>query len=151
MKRKKNKTPRIAQSVTATGAHAVHASDDAGHHLVDIGNIRVFVVRDGDHWFAQGLEIDYSAQGNTVEAAQRNFQRGLLLTIQAHLRAYGGIDRLLQFSPPHAVREFLNCLHRFRFSHTSVHFTDLSGPSEFTQQVKAQLPYSGIDFYAQAA
>lgn len=145
MRKKKSKKTRIAQSVTSTGAHAVHASDDVGHHFVDIGNIRVFIVRDGDYWFAQGLEIDYSAQGKTVEAAKKSFQRGLLLTIQAHLRAYGGIDRLLQFSPPQVLLEFLHCGNRFRYSHTSVHFTKL------TKQVQQQLPYSGISFYAQAA
>ncbi|MFN3325379.1 MAG: hypothetical protein ACK5AZ_17940 [Bryobacteraceae bacterium] len=80
---------------------AVHAAhEDGKHHVVGVGNIRVFLVPDGSAWFAQGLEIDYAAYGRTREEARQAFESGLAATVEQHLRVHGNISGLLQVSPP---------------------------------------------------
>ena len=83
----------------------IHKSKDDGH-LVGIGDLRVMLVHENGSWFAQGMEIDYSSQGETVEEAKDNFARGLKLTIREHLKKYGGIDRLLAPAPADVWKEF---------------------------------------------
>lgn len=84
--------------VTKTGASAqqfVHGD----HHVVDIKNINVAIYQKGKHWIAQGVEIDYIAQGDTVDDVKRAFENGLEGTINQHLKIHGDIDRLLKCSP----------------------------------------------------
>jgi uridine kinase len=75
-------------------------SNDNRLHVVEIGNLRVVVVPDGKHWFAQGLEIDYAEQGDSLESAKENFEKGLALTIQEHIMIKGNIEGLLKQAPP---------------------------------------------------
>ncbi len=90
-------------------ATAIHAhNDDGSEHLVGIGNLRVLLLKDGSSWFAQGLDIDYFAQGSSLADAQRRFQSGLLETIDVHLRTYGNIDGVLQPAPAEVWAEFLH-------------------------------------------
>src|SRR5688500_10757407 len=83
---------------TKTGARAAHL---AGQKMqrVAIWNLSVLIIPDGDIWFAQGMEINYGAQGDSPEDAQANFQAGLLATICQHLRVHGHIEKLLRFAP----------------------------------------------------
>ena len=55
-------------------ATAIHGVSQEGDHLVGIGNLRVLIEKEGNFWFAQGLEIDYVAQGDTMEAVQKEFR-----------------------------------------------------------------------------
>ena len=89
---KKGKAP-----VVATAIHATH--QDGVHHVVGLGNIRVLLIPDGDGWFAQALEIDYAAQGDTLPAAKREFEDGLEATVHAHLQKAGDIKALLRTAP----------------------------------------------------
>jgi hypothetical protein len=91
---KKTKKPPIPVAV-----HAEHV--DGVHHIVGLGNIRVILMQeeDGSAWFAQGLEIDYGVQGDSVEGAKKEFEEGLSATVQEHLRVFGNIDNLLQVAP----------------------------------------------------
>ena len=66
------------------------------HHLVGLKNIRVIIVRDEGSWFAQGLDIDYAAQGESIEQAKKNFSGGLAATIDQHLQAYGTFVNFLK-------------------------------------------------------
>ena len=86
----------------------VHAAyKDGSKHIVDIKNFRVLIVPDGGKWFAQGLEIDYAAQGESVAKTKQNFERGLKATISSHLKMYGGIQNLLKKASPDVCREIL--------------------------------------------
>jgi len=81
----------------ATAIHAEHK--DGVHHVIGLGNIRVLLIPDGNGWFAQGLEIDYAAQGDTLHAAKREFEDGLGATVHAHLQRTGDIKTLLNPAP----------------------------------------------------
>jgi hypothetical protein len=85
---------------------AVHLSDQGEElHAVLLWNLSVLIVPDGDFWFAQGLEINYGAQGDTVEDAQKNFQAGLKATIQQHLKVHGNIEGILKFASSEILKE----------------------------------------------
>lgn len=86
---------RWASEWSWSAGRASHVSN--GHqHQVIIHDIRVIVVPDGDHWFAQSLDINYGTGGATIDEAQDNFERGLSLTIKANLDRQGSIDRIMQ-------------------------------------------------------
>ena len=130
-------------STTRTGATAVQTSFKEGEPVVGIGNLRVLIVPDGKHWYAQGLEIDYGAQGDSIEDAQRNFERGLFSTIDLNLRINGNIDSLLRFAPSSVLREAkANKDSIKRYWHVSFH-----APAE---ALESALPFSGIDYLAAA-
>ena len=127
--------------VTKTGAKAAHVSDE-DLHGVAVWNLSVLIVPDEQFWFAQGIEINYGAQGDSAADAQANFQAGLLATICQHLRVHGDIDRLLRFAPSHVLREAAaaqnkSSLRRF----ASVSFHDIAD-----HNVQGKLPFSGIDY-----
>jgi predicted RNase H-like HicB family nuclease len=66
-------------------------------------DLRVIVwLRDG-FWFARGLEIDYAAQGKSLDEVKANFERGLALTIEEHLKVFGNLNHML-LPPPSSTR-----------------------------------------------
>src|SRR6266446_5881477 len=69
-------------------AAAIHL-EDGEHQAVAFFNLRVLVVPDGKFWFAQGFELDYAAQGATVEEAKKHFMLRLSATIHHHLEIFG--------------------------------------------------------------
>src|SRR5665213_1188256 len=102
-KSKKSAGSKPKKRTTPSETLAVHlAHPDGEHHIVGIGNIRVILIPDGNRWFAQGLEIDYAAQGNSVSEAKKQFEDGLTATIEEHLRVYGNIDKVLRVAPNEA-------------------------------------------------
>jgi hypothetical protein len=119
-------------------AIAIHAKHkDGEHHLVGFGNIRVIIVADGAAFFAQGLEIDYAAQGATITEVKRNFEIGLEATIEQHLKIYGNIKRLLQPAPLAVWQELVPekpALHS-SYWHISEHVIE-----------HGALPYQGINY-----
>jgi predicted RNase H-like HicB family nuclease len=88
-------------------ARALHADIDGAHHVVGFGNLRVVIVADEGSWFAQGLDIDYAAQGETIEEAKENFSRGLRATINQHLCSHSNIRNLLKGADPETCRHLL--------------------------------------------
>lgn len=124
-------------------AMALHASDEDGvHHIVGFGNIRVIIVPDGSAFFAQGLEIDYAAQGSSVAQVKKNFEVGLEATIQQHLKIYGNIKGLLQPAPAAVWQELVPEKTALHNSYWHI--------SEHTIQHSA-LPYEGINYLVAAA
>lgn len=123
---------------THSGSVAIHDSDDDIHHVVGLGNLRVIIVPDGSAFFAQGLEIDFAAQGATVENAKQNFEIGLHATIDQHIRIYGHINALLQPAPRKVWKELItdSVSLRNRFSIVSEH----------TIEPRGRLPYEGINY-----
>jgi len=65
--------------------------------------LRVAVVRDGDAWFAQGLDVDYFAQGSTPEEAETNFTAGLKTMIRLHANEFGHLRYVVP--PPASVSQ----------------------------------------------
>lgn len=92
------RTKKNAASGHPVAIHAQHK--DGIHHVVGLGNIRVLLMPDDGGWFAQGLDIDYAAQGDSLKAAKREFEDGLEATVHAHLQKTGDIRALLKFAPP---------------------------------------------------
>lgn len=140
---KPTKKAKPKNKTKAAPAMALHASDKDGvHHLVGFGNIRVIIIPDGAAYFAQGLEIDYAAQGSTVEEVKKNFEVGLEATIQQHLKIYGNIKGILQPAPPDVWQELVpekTAVHN-RYWHMSEHTIEDSA-----------LPYDGINYLVAAA
>jgi hypothetical protein len=120
-------------------------------HAVHIGDLRVMLVHEDGCWFAQGLEIDYSAQGKTMDEAKNNFALGLKLTIREHLKMYGGIDRLLFAAPPDVWNEFATgvAVQRLFFNHSSTH--DLLDVAAELKGRSFAFPYDKIKYFEQTA
>jgi hypothetical protein len=97
----------VTTASTKGGARAIHA--DAGDvHAVSLKNIRVFLVPDGESgWYAQALDLDYAAGGNSIEEAKENFSTGLAETIYEYLRYYGNLKKFLRPAPADDWAEYL--------------------------------------------
>jgi len=132
-------SPKIMK--TKSGAVAIQAtSDDGSKELVGIGNVRVIIVPDGKSFFAQGLEIDYAAQGPTVDRAKENFEKGFRATIQQHLELYGNLKHFLVPAPTPIWQEMLpEVTQHNRYFHVSIHKIEV-----------ASLPYDGIRYLVAA-
>jgi hypothetical protein len=60
--------------------------------------IKVISVHDGNFWFTQGIEVDYGAQGNTMDESVTNFKHGLEATIR--VRRSRGLTAIPRPPPP---------------------------------------------------
>lgn len=129
----------MVKSAKKDNTFAIHGqTDDGATHVVGIGNLRVVITNDDGAWFAQGLEIDYAAEGDTLEAAKNNFADGLYATIQTHLKLHGSIKKLLRPAPQDAWQELLACkLIRQRFTHVGIHELACIDEIEYFQPAEA--------------
>lgn len=76
----------------ATVEHARSEVEDK----VFVKNLHVLISQDNSGtWFAQGLELDYAAEGSSAEDAALRFQEGLFWTLDEHLKRFDGVERLL--------------------------------------------------------
>jgi hypothetical protein len=112
-------------------ATAFHGKTADGADVVGIGNLRVMITNDDGSWFAQGLEIDYAAQGESLDDAKRRFEQGLAATITEHLRVYGTIERLLQPAPREVWQEFLGPSAMVRAGYSQLSFHKFEGIAYF--------------------
>lgn len=137
------KTPSIKAKLAAEAgpAKAVHLTDqDETQHIVGIGNLSVLIVPDGKYWFAQGLEIDYGVQGDSLEEAKALFGQGLSMLIDQQLALYGNIEKILHFAPSKILLEATRKKSSIKFySRVSIH--------EVSQAAEDNLPFAGIDFH----
>jgi len=83
-------------------------------HAVAAHALRVMITRDGSGWFAQGLEIDYAAGGNSIEDVKGRFQRGLEATIHEHLKVFGSIEHLMKLAPSEEWQSYTKNKDNFR-------------------------------------
>ena len=81
----------------------------------DLRDAHVVIVKMRDYWFAQGLDIDYSAQGGSLQEVKERFQTGLLETVREHLNRFGTLQHFLA-PPPAEVREGLTDEQHHKFS-----------------------------------
>jgi len=107
---------------------AVHISnntkDGGSSHAVGLGDLRVMILSEGENvWYAQGLEVDYLAQGTSQEEVKRAFEVGLQATISEHLKLFGNISKLLQIAPQEVWDEFYahGPSGQYRFTQVSTH------------------------------
>lgn len=122
-------TPKHEQASTPTlPAQAFHegVSSD-GTATVKIGPLKVVVVPDGKLWFAQGLEIDYAAQGTSPEDAKKNFHEGLAASVHENLKRFGTMKKLVRPAPPEVWVEMLygplsTRAEKYTFTQETLHF-----------------------------
>jgi hypothetical protein len=69
--------------------------------------IRVLLFQEGEHWIAQGLEIDYASAGESLADAQERFITGLSLTMEEHLAKYNSLTKLVRPAPQHVWQMYL--------------------------------------------
>ncbi len=129
---------KVVSKKTALALHEAH--EDGEHHAVVIWNLSVLIVPDEKFWFAQGLEINYGAQGDTPEDAQKHFQEGLAKTIHQHIKVHGDIEKLLKFAPSTILREAAQHKSSIKpFAQVSFHEVLDAGS-------RKSIPFDGIDY-----
>lgn len=120
---------------------AVHAQTGDGGCIVGIGALRVLLIEEDSHWYAQGLEIDYVSQGKSIEESKKNFELGLTATIHENLRIHGTIEPVLAPAPVEIWKERLDPKAMAkRHSQISVHQIPTM------QLAAAMLPFQTIDY-----
>lgn len=77
-----------------------HHRQNDGSHRVEIHALKVLLIQEGDHWIAQGLDLDFAAAGESVADVKRRFSEGLGHTIGAHLAKNDSLDALIRPAPP---------------------------------------------------
>ena len=124
---------------------AVHAITEDGEHIVGIGDLRVVLVQEGNYWYAQGLEIDYVAQGPSIEDAKENFEIGLASTLHENLQIHGTIEPLLVPAPVEVWKErFDPGSSAKRYTHISVH--RIRNFERLDTALPHRLPFQGIQY-----
>jgi len=112
-----------------------HAPGDLGDHVF-VKNLHVLITNDESVWVAQGLELDYAAQGDTLDEVKMAFTDGLFLTINENLKQFGdsGIQKLLVPAPPETWLPYLSA----QPNTLKAMFTD--------EQFHPKLPFSKIEY-----
>ena len=127
------------QDELATAVQIGTTTEDGSANVVGIGNLRVMITNDDGSWFAQALEIDYAAQGDTEEDVKQRFEKGLEATIDEHLQIHGTIEKLLQPAPQEVWVEMFKTAEKGKlFSQVSVH-------------IHEALQYENIEYFQEAA
>lgn len=142
------KTPakKVKKPASALATTAVHGKAGS-NHVVGIGNMRVIICKDGDDlWFAQGLEIDYAADGTSFDEVKKNFESGLCATIDLHIKAYGNLEKLLKLAPESAWIEFWKEGTRMRYSQISIHQDGRRKKAQNVLCFPSHFPFAGIDY-----
>ena len=117
-------TKTLARSTPQSSAKVFHGTDGATH-VVGIGPIKVIICHDGDAWFAQGVDIDYAANGSSLSNVKRNFEIGLAGTIDLHIKLYGNLKKFLKPAPQDVWDELHDIGTHHAYVHVSFH-DDLS-------------------------
>ena len=99
--------------------HAIHLQN-GDDHLCELGNIQVFVTEASDGWFAQGMQIDYFACGESLEDVQTRFTQGLAATVEEHLRRFGTIEKFLKWAPNEVLTEIQNKIDSKQYDYTII-------------------------------
>lgn len=126
-------------------------SPDGKIHFVGITALKVVILKDGSNWFAQGLDLDYGCSGTSIENAKKNFENGLMATIQLHIQAYNTIVKMLKPAPPEVWQDTLYaCIVapegavKSKYCQCSIHSLDGTQIKEFAK-------FSQIEYYVEEA
>lgn len=129
------------------GAEAIHLSNGENQHIVGVKSIRVFISKDGDMWFAQGLDIDYASCGNTIAETKMNFETGIKKTIAEHLKLHGDIEKFLKTAPQEAWKEYFETsANIIKQEFSDLQFHDLC--DEMSEK-ESCFPFNKIEFLAE--
>lgn len=94
--------------------------------VVAVLDLKVMVTREDGFWFAQGLQIDYAAQGRSWLEVRKAFEDGFTATIDLHLKKYGHLEHLLSRSAPkQAWDEFADAKLQRQYSQVSLHLHEV--------------------------
>lgn len=98
-------------------ADAIHMSLKNGKgssHVVGVADLRVVITCEGpEEWYAQGLDIDYLAQGTSLDGVKKAFESGLRKTVNENLKCVGSISRLLAPAPQDVWESYYHNVHFF--------------------------------------
>jgi len=123
-RRAKKRTVALHEHPLGATALDGHTSD--GSRVAGYENLRVLITKQDGAWLAQGLEIDYAVDGETVAEVKQRFETGLAMTIESHLRVNGHIRELLRAAPPEYWVEYFDPKHTLhRHTHTQILFAQL--------------------------
>lgn len=130
----------IFEKTARKGTTAGHYKDGA-RDIIKIGDLRVLITQEGPWWFAQGLEIDYAAQGKSLEEVKEKFARGLCATAHAYILEFGGIDKFLRPAPADILRALASASAKgiLRLSTESEH--------GLMEPISQTLPFTGITYF----
>lgn len=124
----------------ATAVHGQSGSD----HFVGFGNLRVSIGKDADGWYAQGLEIDHLAVGESIQAAIKNFEVSFKALVRAHLQIHETIEGMLVPAPHdrwvEAFKSGADGPFPATFSHLSVY------EEKQAMNLFPKIPYAGISY-----
>lgn len=125
---------------------AIELQHEDGTHVVGIGNLRVVLVDLGGCWIARGLEINYFAQGDSLEDVKKSFEDGLNATLDENIKAFGTIEKVLQVAPADSWNWVLEKAPELQtLTHISFHQCSEEAP------IHELAPwFSGIEYYSQA-
>lgn len=115
------------------GATAVQVDTGDGQVVV-CDSLRVLITKQDGAWLAQGLEIDYAIDGETIADVKKRFQTGLAMTIESNLRVHGNIRDLLRIAPQDRWASYFDTKHALhRFTHSQVMIRQLQTYLPFDQ------------------
>ena len=126
---------------TASGSErelteVIHNHDDDSGDEVACSRLNVVLKRDDEFWYAQGVQIDYVAQGVNIEDVQAKFVEGLAETLLLHAQRFGSVEKVLRWAPE---SEWKDELHNEHYR-VSFHAFD----DNETRQLAELLPFSGV-------
>lgn len=131
-------TTKISKKGATKPAVAVHVKKKNAQ-AVFFDGIRVMILNDDGHWFARALEMDYWAQGESLEGVQDNFTKGLACTIQEHLKMFGGITKLLRVAPQSEWDIYYQNKQNFGYTHVSFYIKESARKKAREQQIPLEL------------
>ena len=91
---------------------------------VFLAHIKVLVLNDDGSWFAQGLDIDYAAQGTSLEDVKKRFEDGLEKTLIEHLKSRGNISGVLQVAPKQYWEKYYQQPSHWVYTYGGVHIME---------------------------
>jgi len=134
--------------------------------MAPLARLAVLLTNDDGGWFAQGLEVDYAAEGQSMEDVKARFEEGIRATAQQHLSIWGDTTKMIQPAPAEIWKRILPHHQTFRATHrqsnpdhrkspnpdgpdspsSSVMVPPLLpfGPFEYIQEVKLMRPSGDI-------
>lgn len=137
--------PEASEQKTSEPTTVAHLQgrENEDHHGVIVEHLRVVISQDEDLWFAQGLELDYAAAGDTLDDVKERFHQGLAATFREHLKIYGSVENLLRIAPQETWDTWLKADKNYNFTQVSLH--DLADAKE-TVRERPRLPFRWIRF-----
>lgn len=96
------------------GATAVQFDGADGSQIVVCDGLRVLITKEQGAWLAQGLEIDYAVDGESLADVKNRFMDGLARTIESNVRAYGNLNALLRIAPQQVWTQWNDAKNKLR-------------------------------------